>query len=320
VYAVLEASGFGLAGAGSVADITACPGTDTCNLGISNSTGTALALSEVIEEEYPELLLNKEITVRISGCMNSCGQHGMASIGFHGSSLKVKGQVVPAVQVLIGGGILGSGNGRIADKVIKVPSKRAPQVLRLVLDDYYLQTNGETTFLDYSHAKGDRYYYELLKNLADTSELTSDEFIDWGQEIKFSTAIGVGECAGVMIDLVATLILEAEEKIEQGKLCIAGNAYADAIYHAYAAQIHAAKALLLQQNVQCNTQQGILNDFDKHFHETGIYKAEKSFKETVMSMNDNEPTASFANTYLEQAINFTKTATNIRESLLAAEG
>ena len=320
VYAVLEASGFGLAGAGSVADITACPGTDTCNLGISNSTGTALALSEVIEDEYPELLLNKEITVRISGCMNSCGQHGMASIGFHGSSLKVKGQVVPAVQVLIGGGILGSGNGRIADKVIKVPSKRAPQVLRVVLDDYYLQTNGETTFLDYSHAKGDRYYYELLKNLADTSELTSDEFIDWGQEIKFSTAIGVGECAGVMIDLVATLILEAEEKIEQGKLCIAGNAYADAIYHAYAAQIHAAKALLLQQNVQCNTQQGILNDFDKHFHETGIYKAEKSFKETVMSMNDNEPTASFANTYLEQAINFTKTATNIRESLLAAEG
>jgi sulfite reductase (ferredoxin) len=320
VYAVLEVSGFGLAGAGSVADITACPGTDTCNLGISNSTGTALALSEVIEEEYPELLLNKEITVRISGCMNSCGQHGMASIGFHGSSLKVKGQVVPAVQVLIGGGILGSGNGRIADKVIKVPSKRAPQVLRVVLDDYYLQTNGETTFLDYSHAKGERYYYELLKNLADTSELTPDEFIDWGQEIKFSTAIGVGECAGVMIDLVATLILEAEEKIEQGKLCIAGNAYADAIYHAYAAQIHAAKALLLQQNVQCNTQQGILNDFDKHFHETGIYKAEKSFKETVMSMNDNEPTANFANTYLEHAINFTLTATALRESMLAAEG
>jgi sulfite reductase (ferredoxin) len=63
-----------------------------------------------------------------------------------------------------------------------------------------------------------------------------------------------------------------------------------------------------------------LNDFDKHFHETGIYKAEKSFKETVMSMNDNEPTASFANTYLEQAINFTKTATAIRESMLAAEG
>lgn len=319
VYAVLEASGFAMAGAGSVADITACPGTDTCNLGISNSTGTALALSEVIEEEYPELLLNKEITVRISGCMNSCGQHGMASIGFHGSSLKVKGQVVPAVQVLIGGGILGSGNGRIADKVIKVPSKRAPQVLRLVLDDYFEQTKGETTFLSYSHEKGERYYYELLKNLADTSDIKPEEFIDWGQEIKFSTAIGVGECAGVMIDLVATLIMEAEEKIANAKNCLEANAFADAIYHAYSAQVHAAKALLLQKSVQCNTQHGILNDFDKHFYETGIYKSDKGFRDEVMRMNETEPSADFAGIYVEQAIRFTNQATAIRESMLATE-
>ncbi|HEX4958294.1 MAG TPA: nitrite/sulfite reductase, partial [Lacibacter sp.] len=197
VYAVLEEEGLAAAGFGSVADITSCPGTDTCNLGISNSTGTALALSEVIEEEYPEFLHNKELAVRISGCMNSCGQHGMASIGFHGSSLKAKGQVVPAVQVLIGGGVLGSGNGRIADKVIKVPSKRAPEVLRYVLNDYKQHSNGES-FLNYSERKGDRYYYELLKPLADTEHILDDEFIDWGQEIKFSTAIGVGECAGVM--------------------------------------------------------------------------------------------------------------------------
>ena len=70
-------------------------------------------LSEVIEEEYPEFLYNKDIAIKISGCMNSCGQHGMASIGFHGSSLKAKGQVLPALQVLIGGGVMGSGDGRI---------------------------------------------------------------------------------------------------------------------------------------------------------------------------------------------------------------
>jgi sulfite reductase (ferredoxin) len=40
----------------------------------------------------------------------------------------------------------------------------------------------------------------------------AEDYIDWGHEEKFATAIGVGECAGVMIDLVATLILEAEEK------------------------------------------------------------------------------------------------------------
>jgi sulfite reductase (ferredoxin) len=84
VYSVLNEEGFATPGFGSVADVTSCPGTDTCNLGISNSTGTALALIEVIEEEFPEYLYNKEITIKISGCMNSCGQHGMASIGFHG--------------------------------------------------------------------------------------------------------------------------------------------------------------------------------------------------------------------------------------------
>src|SRR5688572_21308614 len=128
VFSVLDEEGLAAAGFGSVADVTSCPGTDTCNLGISNSTSTALVLSEVIEEEFPEFLYNKEITIKISGCMNSCGQHGMASIGFHGSSLKFKGQVLPALQVLIGGGVLGSGEGRIADKVLKVPRSEERRV------------------------------------------------------------------------------------------------------------------------------------------------------------------------------------------------
>lgn len=318
IYSVLEEEGLAAPGFGSTADITACPGTDTCNLGISNSTGTALALSEVIEEEFPEFLYNKELAVKISGCMNSCGQHGMASIGFHGSSLKAKGQVVPALQVLIGGGVLGSGDGRIADKVIKVPSKRAPEVLRYLLNDYKQNANGES-FLIYSEQKGDRYYYELLKPLADIETLVDEDFIDWGQEIKFATAIGVGECAGVMIDLVATLILEAEEKINNSAECISKGAWADGIYHAYSAQVHSAKALLLQKGVQCNTQHGILNDFDKHFTDTGLYSTSSAFKTEVLRMNDIEPSAAFANEYLQQANDFVAYAKQFREQLVLEE-
>ncbi len=72
----------------SVGDITACPGTDTCNLGISSSTGISTELERVIKEEFPELLFNNDIKIKISGCMNSCGQHALAQIGFHGSSFK----------------------------------------------------------------------------------------------------------------------------------------------------------------------------------------------------------------------------------------
>jgi sulfite reductase (ferredoxin) len=318
VYNTLEAEGFAAPGFGSTADVTSCPGTDTCNLGISNSTGTAIALSRVIEDEYPEFLYNKELAIKISGCMNSCGQHGMASIGFHGSSLKAKGQILPALQVLIGGGILGSGEGRVADKVLKVPSKRGPDVLRSVLNDY--KANGETeeTFLKYTERKGEKYYYELLKPLASLETLLAEDYIDWGQEEKFATAIGVGECAGVMIDLVATLILEAEEKLSLSDECLSNKAWADGIYHAYAGFIHTAKALLLQSGVQCNTQHGIINDFEKHFVEKGLYNG-ASFKETVLQINKQEPSEAFAREYLQKAKAFAIWAKQYREQTVLAE-
>ncbi len=319
VYTVLESEGLAAPGFGSVADITSCPGTDTCNLGISNSTGTALALSEVIEEEFPEFLFNKDITVRISGCMNSCGQHGMASVGFHGSSLKAKGQVVPALQVLVGGAVLGSGNARISDKVIKVPSKRAPAVLTTIFNDYKTSAAAAESFTDYSFRKGEKYYYELLKPLANPDTLSDDEFMDWGQEVKFSTAIGVGECAGVMIDLVSTLILEAEEKILAAEDCFSNEQWADSIYNAYAAQVHSAKALLLQQGVHCNTQIGILNDFDTHFTAKGLYTRNSSFKQEVLRMNENAPSGDFARTYIQQALDFIRFAKNWREETVKAE-
>jgi sulfite reductase (ferredoxin) len=318
VYSVLDEEGFAAAGFGSVADVTSCPGTDTCNLGISNSTSTAVALSEVIEEEFPEFLYNKEITIKISGCMNSCGQHGMASIGFHGSSLKAKGQILPALQVLIGGGVLGSGEGRIADKVLKVPSKRGPDVIRAVLNDYKTNaTNGET-FLKYSQRNGERYYYDLLKPLANLETLLAEDYIDWGQEEKFATAIGVGECAGVMIDLISTLIMEAEEKIAASEDCLSNSKWADGIYNAYAAQIHTAKALLLQQGVQCNTQHGILKDFDTHFSDKGLY-IPGGFKTAVMYMNDVPPSEAFAYEYLQQAKRFIEFAKIFREQTVLAE-
>jgi sulfite reductase (ferredoxin) len=318
IYSVLKAEGLAAPGFGSTADITACPGTDTCNLGISNSTATALALSAVIEEEFPELLYNKEIAIKISGCMNSCGQHGMAGIGFHGSSLKANGQVLPALQVLVGGAILGSGEARIADKVIKVPSKRGPDVLRLILDDYTIHGK-DLSFAAYSASKGERYYYELLKPLADLSALEAAAYIDWGQQQSFSTAIGVGECAGVMIDLVATLMVEADEKTETAKECLEAGAWADSIYHSYSAQIQSAKALLLQKNIQCNTQIGILKDFDLHFTEEGLYTASAGFRNAVMRMNETVPSAAFATEYLQQAIEFIHYAKKTREEFIVAD-
>lgn len=318
LYHELNQIGLATSGYNSVNDITACPGTDTCNLAISNSTHISVALENVITEEYPELVYNHDIKIKISGCMNSCGQHGLAQIGFHGSSFKVGANVVPALQVLLGGGTVGNGEGRAAEKVIKVASKRSPDVLRKIFDDFEANSVDGEYFNTYYDKKGKDYFYQLLKPLADNSNLKQDELIDWGQEEKFATAIGVGECAGVVIDLVATLFLEADEKLSLAAETFETRQWGDSVYYSYAAFINAAKGLLLDKQVHVNTQHGVINDFDKTYVETGLIKLDIDFKSLVLQINQNEPSEKFAETYFAKAQSFLDTVKEFRTLVVSS--
>src|SRR5690606_6097238 len=142
---------------------------------------------------------DRNIKIKISGCMNSCGQHSLAHIGFHGSSLKAGASVVPAAQIMLGGGSLGVGLGRVSERVIKIPSKRVTQALSLLLDDYHENSQEDELFNDYYDRQTKNYFYLLLKPLADLASLVEEEFIDWGHEKIYKPEIGVGECAGVII-------------------------------------------------------------------------------------------------------------------------
>ncbi len=298
----------------SVGDITACPGTDTCNLAISNSTNVTVELEKVIYDEFPDLINNHDIKIKISGCMNSCGQHGLAQIGFHGSSFKVGINVVPALQVLLGGGTVGNGVGRISEKIIKVASKRGPDVLRTLFNDFEKNAVEGEYFNSYYDKQGRDYFYQLLKPLGDNSTLTPNDYIDWGSEEKFATAIGVGECAGVIIDLVATLFFEAEEKLAWSAEAFDNNQYGDSIYYTYASLISGAKALLLDKQVHVNTHHTLIADFDKHLVDTGLIKLKTSYKDLVLQINQNEPSKEFADTYFSQAQSFLNQVKLVRES------
>ncbi|WP_316840185.1 HEPN domain-containing protein [Pedobacter gandavensis] len=304
LYVELKALDFATPGFDSIGDVTTCPGTDTCNLGISNSMSLSVALEEVIYEEFPELIYDKDIKIKISGCMNSCGQHGLAHIGFHGSSVKANGKVVPAVQVMLGGGTVGDGAGRVAERVIKAPSKRATGVLRTLLNDFSANSSTEESFHSYYDRQGKDYFYQLLKPLADLTTLKDEEYVDWGHEEIFNTAIGVGECAGVVIDLVATLLLEAEEKLGWAKASFEAGAWSDSIYHTYAVFVNAAKALLLDKAVNSSTQIGVIREFDTHYVETGEFELKSTFNELVLQINKHEPTAEFAAAYLADVTAF----------------
>ncbi|MDG1570916.1 HEPN domain-containing protein [Robiginitalea sp. M366] len=319
-YERLKALGLAEPGYQSAADITACPGTDTCNLGIASSTGIAAELERLLKAEYPHFQSNPDVVIKISGCMNACGQHTMAHIGFQGMSIRTPDKrVAPALQVLLGGGNLGGGQGLFADKVIKVPSRRGPDALRRILDDYQAHGQGQA-YHTYYQARGQQYFYALLKSLADTATLTDEDFIDWGAREKYEKAIGVGECAGVVIDLVATLLLEGREKLEEARQALAGEKWAAALYHAYSAQIHTAKALLTGEGVTTNTHAGILEDFDLHF--TGQDKpfGVQPFRDSVLAIQQHAPEADFASRYLKQAAAFLDLAETFRQNNLRYAG
>lgn len=314
IFLVLHRLGLAQPGFDSVADVTTCPGTDTCNLGISNSTEMARVIERFIYEHYAELIHNKELKIKISGCMNSCGQHGLAHIGLHGSSMKAAGKVVPAVQVMLGGATLGDGLGRVAERVIKLPSKRVIQALRLLLDDYQTLSEADELFHEYYDRQGKDYFYRMLKPLGGLDTLIPDEFVDWGQQEMFQTAIGVGECAGVVIDLVATLLYESEEKLGWANESYNAQAYADAIYHAYAVFVGTAKALLLDKGINGSSQIAIIREFDTHYVSQGeVPLPTDDFSSLVLQINKYEPSAEFAQHYLANAISFYQWAMAHRE-------
>ena len=312
VFQALDNLGLAETGFDTIADITACPGTDTCNLGVTNSTGIAQELERVIRTEYPHLLLESQINIKISGCMNSCGQHMAANIGFHGSSIKNGALVVPALQVVLGGGVDLQGQGYIAEKVIKLPTKRIPQALRLLLDDYKDSSVEGEYFNRYVQRRGKRYFYDLLKPLAGLEHIQDSEYIDWGHSETFIPEIGVGECAGVSFDMVGTILVDAHEKLQFAQEAKQQHHFTDACYHAYASMVVAAKAMLLGEDIRCNTHMGIIRDFDTHFVKTGRLDL-RDFSSYVLEFKEQPVSQIFADQFVERASGFLHQIQRLRQ-------
>lgn len=321
LFEALDALGLADPGFDTTADITTCPGTDTCNLAISSSYGITRALERMMHDEFPDLVFNDDIKIKISGCMNGCGQHSVANIGYHGSSLKNGAYVLPALQVLLGGGFNGKGEGLIADKVIKIPTKRGPDSLRVLLRDYEANSFDGEYYSDYYARQGKNYFYQLLKPLADLKTLVDSDYIDWDHTERYVTEVGIGECASVLIDLVATTLTEASEKLGWAREAYAESRWADALYHAYNVFITGAKAALMSRDVPTNTQHGIVSDFDKTFvGETDFHQTEGEFKALVFSINKEEPSEEFARRFVAQAEAFLQAVQAYRETQIELEG
>jgi sulfite reductase (ferredoxin) len=318
-YQELHKMNFATPGFDTIADVTTCPGTDTCNLGVTNSMTLGKILEDVILDEFYHLIFDSEIKIKISGCMNSCGQHMAANIGLHGSSIKVGERVAPAMQVVLGGGVDINGVGSVGDKIVKIPTKRTPQMLRIILNDYESNSTEGEYFNDYYRRQGKNYFYGLLKPLANVDLYVDDDFIDYDGVENFIPEIGVGECAGVMYDMVGGIIKDAENKYMEANEKLLKHQYPEAIYYAYTGFIIAAKAVLLSKDIECNTQIKILKDFDEHIVNNVEFKIEDGFENLVLQINQYEPELVFAEKYVAQFHLFLKQVIAYREQKISGD-
>jgi sulfite reductase (NADPH) hemoprotein beta-component len=196
LYQRLAAAGLGLADAGSIADVTSCPGAESCRLAVTQSRGLGHLLGEHLRARRDLVDAASDVHVKISGCPNGCGQHHIAGIGFQGSIRKLGARAVPQYFVLVGGdaGPDGARFGRLA---AKIPARRGPAALERLIDLYRSDASeGETATAFFGRVEVTRVKQALadLERL-DAADATPEDFVDLAETHEFTPEVMEGECS-----------------------------------------------------------------------------------------------------------------------------
>ncbi|MBV9119579.1 MAG: nitrite/sulfite reductase [Chloroflexi bacterium] len=189
--------GLGSPGARTLTDVVSCPGATSCSLAITASIELArFGLAEPVKELLQRYPVAKDISIKISGCPNGCGQHHLGAIGFEGASTKQHELQVPSYEMWIGGGITPEGV-RLGKRVTKVAAKRAAQAVERVVEAYASQRQDSDTFYTWLDRTGIEAIKQLVADLREVGPLYKDldAYKDWGADSVYAVIRGEGECA-----------------------------------------------------------------------------------------------------------------------------
>ncbi len=273
LHKALVAVGLGDPGAGAIVDIVACPGTDTCKLGISASRGLAGELRTRLAAKSAGMdEAVKNLHIKISGCFNSCGQHHVADLGFYGVSRKLGGYAVPHFQVVLGGQ-WEQNAGSYGLPVVAVPSKNIPQVVTRLTDRYVKERHDSESFKDFTKRVGKAELKKMLDDLTRPPVGDRSFFSDWGDPREYSLGdMGVGECAGEVVSPFDFLMAEAERELFEGQLAFEAGQIETAGNKAYRAMLLGAKALVKMQNTNLRDDEDqIVAEFRTRFFDTQLF-------------------------------------------------
>ena len=251
LYSELRKIELGDAGAETVADVTACPGADTCRLGIASAKGLGSAISDSFFtgtlEPYREA--NRDMRIKISGCPNGCAQHAVANIGFHAAAVSHEGHNLPA-HLLFLGGQSNHGKPQAAKVYGRFPARNAINVVETLFKLHDAEKLDDEDFNSFIARIGDARVKEVLEPLKAIPAFDTDpEFYDdYGHENeRFTVRSGVrGECAGTTIAEIVPTIETAQTKLEQAKAYLLHGNYEQALLEAYETAAAAARVPLYQ--------------------------------------------------------------------------
>jgi sulfite reductase beta subunit-like hemoprotein len=196
LYRQLAAASLALPDAGSIADVTSCPGAESCKLAVTQSRGLGRLLGEHLRARPDLVDAARDAHIKISGCPNGCGQHHIATLGFQGSIRKIDGRAVPQYFVLVGGGV-GSDGARFGRLAAKIPARRAVEALEGLVALYIAdRTEGESAEAYFARVD----IATVKRALGALESLSLDEaqppdFVDLGEDAEFRPEVMAGECS-----------------------------------------------------------------------------------------------------------------------------
>jgi len=275
VYAALKAIRLASPGAGTISDICACPGTDTCKLGISSSRSLAAELGKQLRASGIDKDPNaKHLHIKASGCFNSCAQHHVADLGFLGVSRNVGGRRVPHFQLVVGGQWENNG-GSYGLAIGAVPSKRVPDVVKRLTERYAKERQGNEPFADFANRIGKKTIRAMVEELQAIPTYDQDPsyYSDWGDPREYTISdMGEGECAGEVVPYVEVELAAAERELFESQVLLDEKQIGGAAGRAFSAMLIAARALTKEKNFNVGSDAGeIVSEFKKHYYDTKLF-------------------------------------------------
>ncbi len=244
VVRILGEAGLSTRHARGLADVVACPGTESCRLGITASRGLAEAIRPKLEELQDDPVL-AGLTVKASGCQHSCGRHHVADLGFHGLAKKIEGRAVPHYQLHIGGS--GRAGEHFAFATDPVPARVAHEAGVAVLRAYRDGHESGESVHDWASRIGREGIQAILKPFLSEPGEVEGLVYDWGENEAFSTKGNKkGECAGAVLSMTDALLSEAQYEMRLARAHLDGMFWAEAAGSLKQAAISLARACLVE--------------------------------------------------------------------------